>query len=389
MGRDRVGPPEVAGEHAIITGATGFIGAACVREFIARGWRVTALGHERGNGPAGGSNRANGHARRGDSQARALHAAGRLESVRGHPRLDLASCSIADRDALVQVLADCVARAGGCRALVHCAGRATDVGWDRRFRAANLIGVQNVCHAVNHLKIGRLVHVSTTDVYGVRDFFGADEATPHENNRRNPYPKYKILAEQHIRAHLPRDRYVTLRPAFVWGPGDATVLPRAIGFLRASPVILHFGRWRGRNRWPLAYVGNVARVACAAATSDTALGEAYNVVDPEPITMDEYYRMILDLFLPGQQRKRSLTVPFCLAWPVAALSTVLSDLLDRPRPIYDPSLYGLRHVTHSQDFSSAKAARLLESCGWTFLDRAAALEALRTWDRSGTCRAKG
>jgi nucleoside-diphosphate-sugar epimerase len=218
--------------------------------------------------------------------------------------------------------------------------------------------------------------MSSTDVYGVRDFRGADETTPHENNRRNPYPKYKILAEAHVRRALPADRYVILRPAFVWGPGDTTVLPRAIAFLRASPVILHFGRWHGRNRWPLAYVGNVARVACAAASCDSALGQAYNVADPEPITMDEYYRLLIDLFLPQQRRKRSLTLPVALAWPAAALSTIMSNLLDRDHPVFDPSLYGLRHVTHSQDFSAAKAAGLLASCGWAFIDRATGLAML-------------
>ena len=347
--------------HVIITGATGFIGAACVREFLAHGWRVTALGHRR--------------------------SAGRLEGLRGRPGLDLASCSITDRDALVRVLAERIATAGGtCRALVHCAGRASDVGRDASFRAANLAGVQNVTHAVNRLGIGRLIHLSTTDVYGVRDFHGADETTPQENNRRNPYPKYKILAEEHIRRSLSPDRYVILRPAFVWGPGDTTVLPRVVAFLRASPVILHFGFWRGRNRWPLAYVGNVARVAHAAATSDAALGEAYNVVDPEPITMDAYYRLVIGLCLPGQRPKRSLTVPLPLAWPVAALSTALSNLLDRQHPIYDPSLYSLRHVAHSQDFSGAKVVRLLERCGWTFIDRATALAELRAEREEGEPR---
>jgi 2-alkyl-3-oxoalkanoate reductase len=333
--------------HVVVTGATGFIGAACVREFLARGWRVTAAGHR--SPPT------------------------RLGDLRGEPGLTLVTASVTRGDDLLRALAG----RGACQVLVHCAGRATDIGWDRQFRASHLGGMRSVCRAVRELNIGRLVHMSTTDVYGVGDFDGIDEETPHSNNRHNPYPKYKILAEEHLRRSLPRDRYVILRPAFVWGPGDTTVLPRAIAFLRASPVILHFGRWRGRNLWPLAYVGNVARVACAAATSRAALGEAYNVVDPEPITMDEYYRLLLALFLPEMGRKRSLTLPLGVAWPVAALSTALSTLLGRHQPLYDPSLYGLRHIAHSQAFSGEKAAGLLASCGSSFLDRAAALAEMR------------
>jgi nucleoside-diphosphate-sugar epimerase len=338
--------------HVIVTGATGFIGAACVREFLARGLSVTAVGHRR--------------------------APTRLEDLRESAGLRMVTASVTRREDLLRVLGDAVTAAGGtCAALVHCAGRATDIGWDRQFRISHLEGARNVCHAVRELGIGRLVHVSTTDVYGVRDFADAGEESPPSNNRHNPYPKYKILAEAHVRASLPRDRYVILRPAFVWGPGDASVGPRAVAFLRASPVILHFGRWRGRNRWPLAYVGNVARVAYAAAIHPAALGEAYNVVDPEPATMDEYYRLLLEIFLPEMREKRSVTVPFRLAWPLAALSTALSTLLGRHQPLFDPSLYGLRHVAHSQDFSGAKAARLVASGGLSLIDRAAALSELR------------
>ena len=344
--------------NVIVTGAGGFIGAACVREFLARGWGVTALVHR--SHPA------------------------RLRDLEGHARLRLAWGSVVEREELLSILGERIAAAGGkCAALVHCAGRATDIGWDRRFRRSNLIGVENTCHAVRQLDIGRLIHLSTTDVYGVKDFVNADEQTPQANNRRNPYPKYKILAEEHIRAHLPPERYVILRPAFVWGPGDTTVMPRAVAFLRGSPWIVHFGRWRGRNRWPLAYVGNVARMAYAAATSAAALGEAYNVVDPEPATMDEYYRMLIALFLPERRHMRSVTLPFWMAWPMAALSTTLSTLLGGDQPLFDPTLYGLRHVAHSQEFSGAKAMKMAESCGVRLMDRAAAVREMRGSRQAG------
>jgi len=351
------------GEHIIVTGAGGFIGSACVREFLARGRRVTALVRGR---------------------AGAREVPGRLRGLAGGGRLTFASASITDSEEFLGVLSARVAAMGGrCAALVHCAGRATDVGRDRLFRAVNLRGVENVSRAVHQLDIGRLVHMSTTDVYGVRDFTRADESTPRENNRRNPYPKYKILAEDAIRAKLPSDRFVLLRPALVWGPGDETVLPRAVAFLRSSPAIVHFGRWRGRNVWPLAYVGNVARVAYAAATDDAARGQAYNVVDPERTTMEDYYRLLLSLCLPERGGMRSVTVPFFAAWPVAALSTALSTLLGCKRPLFDPSLYSLHHVAHSQDFSGEKAGELLARCGLPWIDRAAAVEQLRTWIEGG------
>jgi nucleoside-diphosphate-sugar epimerase len=346
-------------KHVIVTGAAGFLGGACVQEFLQRGWQVTAVVHRR------------------DSA--------RLRALRGHPALGIVRASLTPTSRALHDALLSQAPAGGkaCRALIHCAGRATDVGRDSAFRTSNLLAVENVCQLVRRLSIGRLVQMSTTDVYGVRDFVRAGERTRLEDNRRNPYAKYKILAETCISRCLGAERSVILRPALVWGPGDTTVLPRAIAFLRASPVILHFGPWRGRNRWPLAYVGNVARVAYAAAMCDAALGEAFNVVDPEPTRMDDYYRMLSALFLPDRRRRRSLTLPLWMGLSIGAVSTTLSNLLNLNHPLFEPSLYGARHISHDQWFDSTKSIALLERCGLTLIDRATALRELKTWSTRG------
>jgi nucleoside-diphosphate-sugar epimerase len=346
-------------KHVIVTGAAGFLGGACVQEFLERGWQVTAMVHR--------------------------HGSARLDALCGRPGLAIVRASVT---AAPHTLEDALgrqihARGGRCGALIHCAGRATDVGRDSAFRTSNLTAVENVCRLLRRLPIGRLVHMSTTDVYGVRDFACADEQTPLENNRRNPYAKYKIRAEEHIGRNLGAARSVILRPALVWGPGDTTVLPRAIAFLRASPAILHFGPWRGQNRWPLAYVDNVARVAYAAATCDAALGQVYNVVDPEPTSMDHYYRMLHELFFPERRQKRSLTLPLWIGLAVGAVSTTLSNLLNRNHPLFEPTLYGLRHMAHDQWFDGTKSMALLERCGLTLIDRTTALRELKTWCARG------
>jgi len=334
---------------AVVTGAAGFLGLACVRELVDRGWDVLALVHRRAN-PA----------------LDALCTTGRVRVVRG---------SITSPSRLESALGEF---ARGRRALIHCAGRATDVGRDRSFRRANLEGTVNVCRVVEALEIERLVHVSTTDVYGVGDQAEVRETAPHRNNRSNPYPKYKILAEGAVTALLPASRRVILRPGLVWGPGDVTVLPRVLAFLRSSPWIVHFGRWRGSNRWPLAYVGNVARVAWGAAHWDDALGEAYNIVDPEPTTMDGYYRMLARWFLPEAAERRSLTLPYGVGFLLGAASSTLSALLDRTHPVLDPSLYGLQHVAHDQHFCAAKVRDLLARHGETLVDRETALRETAT-----------
>lgn len=333
---------ERLGGHVLITGASGFVGGACAAEFRTRGWQVTALIHRR-----------------------PLH----------QPRGRVIRADLDDATALRDVPQP-------IDAIVHCAGRATDVGPRARFLRDNLRLTEQVCALVRRLEIKRMVHISTTDVYGVRDFDAADEETPLEDNQKNPYAETKLLAEEALRAHLPRERYCILRPAFVWGPGDQSVLPRVLAFLRAAPVIIHFGAWRGRNRWPLSYVGNVARAAFLTAWAPEASGEAYNVVDRERLTLDAYYRDLIEIFLPAMRGKRSCTAPLWLGRSIARMSTLLSNLARADHPLFDPSRYSLAHITHDQDFSGEKLARLFARHDLEFVDRATGRRALRDWTQA-------
>ncbi len=336
----------------IITGAAGFIGGACVREFLAAGWFVIALIHRR--------------------------PPDNLIDLRDSSRLSFARASIADSASLLSNLDQAVkAINASYTAVVHCAGRATDVGRSSEFKRSNYEGVKNICLAVQQLSINRLVHISTTDVYGVDDFDQIKESAPMRNNRGNNYPKYKIMAELHLREALPPEKYTILRPALVWGPGDTTVMPRALEFLRSSPFIIHFGSWRGENLWPLAYIGNVTRVARVAARAAQAAGQTYNIADIEPTTITQYYQMLIDCFLPGMERKKTLVLPGWIGRLSGMISSICSDLLNRNQPLFDPSLYSFYHISHSQSFDSSRAAILLAEAKLKWIDRQTALRELK------------
>ena len=313
--------------RVLITGAAGFIGSACVREFLERAWDVTALIHRR-----------------------------MPENWEG---ARIIQASMTDKDGLTAALVD----SGPFDAVINCAGRASDIGRDREFRSVNYRGVLNLIECMSPAHIGRLIHISTTDVYGIRDFQDADETTPFGNNLHNPYPKYKILAEKAITEMLPPQKHVILRPGAVWGRGDTTILPRVIGFLRKSPYIVHFGKWRGRNRWPLAHVSNVALAAYLGASCDDTLGEAYNVVDTERTTIEEYYRMVIQKCLPEKSGMKSITLPLTTGWIYGAVSSMLSNLFNLKQPLFDPSLYGLYSVSRNLDFSSRKLQDLFTRHG--------------------------
>jgi len=343
MRAERQLPPKV-----LVTGAAGFIGSAVVREFVREGWRVTALVH-----------------RRTTAELQRLSAEGRVIPIPGDVA-DLASLEGAFRapDGLPPA------------AVVHGAGRASDVGWERSFRRANLLPVQYLVALLQRCPACRLVVVSTTDVYGLRNFRGeGEDELPCAAQAPNPYPRFKIAAEEAIRTGLPPGSWSILRPAAVWGVGDRTLTSRVVGFLRWSPWIVHLGPARGRNRWPLAHVRNVAAAAFLAATRPEAAGKAINVLDSEVTSVEEWYRLVAGIFLPNR-RFQSLCLPLWFGWPFAALVTAVSNALNLDRPIADPSLYALATISSNLDFSNRRFLELMAGARRRPVTRAEGLEEL-------------
>jgi len=327
---------------ALVTGAGGFIGGAVVRAFLAEGWAVDAAVH-----------------RRVPDELRAAAAAGRVR---------LRTADLSDPAAAAALFAPEAGR-GPPDAVVHCAARVSDVGRRSAFRRANFDAVRHVAAAALARGAGRFVFVSTTDVYGLRDFRGeAEDALPLRADPPHPYPEFKIASEHWLRANLPPERWTILRPGAAWGPGDTTLTPRLVAFLRRSPFIVHFGPWRGANRWPLAHVDNVAGAAVLAATSPEAAGRAVNVLDSERTSVDEWMRLLAARFLPGR-RHRTLCLPRWIGtgfgWPVEWLS----GALNLPHPFADPTRYAVRTVAANLDFDNARLRALFAAAGRTLTTR--------------------
>ncbi|HEY3298323.1 MAG TPA: NAD(P)-dependent oxidoreductase, partial [Armatimonadota bacterium] len=325
-------------QHAFITGAAGFIGSYAVREFVEQGWHVFAMVHKKSS-----------------RILEELAASGSVTIIKG---------DLDDFEALSQSLEAAVAQHGAdLEAIVHCAGRASDVGRRDEFRRANFESVQNLCGMTERLNVNRFVFVSTTDVYGLRDFSGESEnELASQDNIRNPYPEFKIAAEERIRNTLPPERYSIIRPAAVWGVGDPTLTPRAVSFLKSSPWIIHFGKWHGSNRWPLAHVRNVAAAIFLAATVREAEGSAINVLDSEVTSMDDFYRMLASIYIPDK-KLTSVTLPMWFGRAVGTVISSVSNILNLDHPFTDPSLYALYSVTSNLDFSNETLLRLFKASG--------------------------
>ena len=231
--------------------------------------------------------------------------------------------------------------------IVHAAALASDVGPDSLFRKLNYEPVVTLAPLAKR----KFVFISTADVYGIRDFSGEDVSTlKFDDNLHNPYPRYKIMSELWLKANLPPERFACIRPAAVWGPGDETLERRVADFLRSSPFIVHFGKWRGRNRWPLADVRRVAEAAWLAATTNRWDGDGVTVIDSRRITAEEFYRETAARLFPGR-KYRTLCLPMWLGVCIGRLSSSIAAALRLTHVPFDPSYYALKTVSSNLDFT--------------------------------------
>lgn len=294
----------------LITGAGGFIGMNAVKAFSDRNFRVLALVHK--NIP---------------------------QKLTEMPDVEIIQGDVTDINSFLYKIER-------PDIIVHAAGLASDIGSDEKFRKINFESVKLLTPVAKE----KFIFISSTDVYGIKDFDCANESTELESNPKNPYPKYKIMAEKWLNQNVNPSKYVIIRPAAVWGENDETLEKRVADFLELSPFIIHFGKWKGKNRWPLADVKIVAKICVCVTLSNKFNGKAINVIDEKHTTIDDYYRIIAKKYFP-EKSFRTILLPLWCGKITGAVSTLLSNILQMKSPLFDPTLYSLKHISSNLDFS--------------------------------------
>jgi nucleoside-diphosphate-sugar epimerase len=151
-----------------------------------------------------------------------------------------------------------------------------------------------------------------------------DETAPLRPDSKAPYPATKAKAEQAVRA-ASRDGFetVVLRPRFVWGAGDTTLLPTMVSMIDKGRFAWVGG---GRNVTETTHVANVVEGLLLAAERG-APGEAYFVTDGEPVVFREFVSAMLET--QGVEPP-DRTMPAWLAGPLAVTSETAWRLLPLP-----------------------------------------------------------
>ena len=130
--------------------------------------------------------------------------------------------------------------AAGADVAFHAAAKVEDWGDPQAFDRINVRGTAKVVQACREAGVRRLVHVGTeAALMAGKPLVNVDEDAPLRPDSPALYSSSKAKAEQVVRdANGDGLETVVIRPRFVWGRGDTTLLPQLVELVRS-----------GRFRW--------------------------------------------------------------------------------------------------------------------------------------------
>ena len=240
---------------AFVTGGSGFIGGRLIRRLRAEGLDVRALA-------------------RSERSAEAVRSLG-AEPVFGE---------IGSAEAM-RVGAE------GCEYAFHAAAKVEDWGKRADFERDNVEGTRNALTAARQAGVRRFVHVGTeAALMAGQPLVNANEDDPLRPDSPALYPSTKAKAEQAVRdANGDGFETVVVRPRFVWGSGDPSILPSIAAAVRSGQF-----RWvgGGHHRTSTTHVDNTVEGLWLGATRGKP-GGVYFVTDGEPVVFREFVGKLL------------------------------------------------------------------------------------------------
>lgn len=171
----------------LVTGASGWLGAAVARDLVAAGHEVRTL-QRRPSGVEG------------------------AEDLLG---------SVTDQEAVERAVV-------GVEAVVHLAAKVSFAGEEADFVAVNIEGTRTLVRAAKRIGVRRFVFVSSPSVAHTGEPIMGEDAPPaRPEHAHGAYAKTKAAAEiAALGADSPGFAVVAVRPHIVWGPGDPQLVAR-------------------------------------------------------------------------------------------------------------------------------------------------------------------
>ncbi len=161
----------------------------------------------------------------------------------------------------------------------------------RSYIDTNIIGTQNILEAAKFMKIKKILHTSTSEVYGTAKFVPITEK--HPINSQSPYAATKASADQlalsyYYSFNLP---ITILRPFNTFGPRQSmrAVIPTIIGQVLNSNKI-NIGNLKPTRDFT--FVTDTAEAFSKALASNNTNGEIINIGSNFEISIKEIIQMV-------------------------------------------------------------------------------------------------
>lgn len=249
------------GKRVLVTGAGGFIGSHLAEALVRAGARTRALVHYNSRGDPGNLNHVDPDIR---------------------PEIEIVAGDVRDRSGMRKAVE-------GCETVFHLAalvGIPYSYYAPQSYVSTNIGGILNVLEACRDCGVGRLVHPSTSEVYGTAQYTPIDEK--HPLHAQSPYAATKIAADQlaysyHAAFQLP---VVIVRPFNTFGPRQSAraVIPTIITqALERDDITL--GSTRPVRDF-LYVADNALGFLAAAAAPESVCGEVFNLGSGRGITIE-------------------------------------------------------------------------------------------------------
>ncbi|WP_030574437.1 GDP-mannose 4,6-dehydratase [Streptomyces aureocirculatus] len=250
----------------LVTGAEGFIGSTLVDLLLERGARVRAFVHYKPYGDKGN-----------------------LAHLAGDPRVEYVAGDVRDPGRVMDAVA-------GCDTVFHLAaliGIPYSYDSPGAYVQTNVVGTEHIAEACRRHSVRRLVHTSTSEVYGTALTVPISERHPLQP--QSPYSASKIGADMTVLSHwhafeLP---VAVVRPFNTYGPRQSAraVIPTILAQLHSGAREIKLGSLTPTRDFT--YVTDTARGFLAVAECERAVGEVVNLGVGREISIGELARELI------------------------------------------------------------------------------------------------
>ena len=180
----------------------------------------------------------------------------------------------------------------GATVIVHCAAKVGDWGPTEDYRRINVDGTRSLLKAaLDSGSLKRWIQISSLGVYEGTDHYGTDESTPPNTVGIDGYTLTKVESEQLVTEYINSRQLpaVILRPGFIYGPRDRTVLPRLMEKLSTKKFAYLGATDKLMNN---TFVGNLCEAIWLGIERDDQVGEIFNIRDPRAVSKKEFVETI-------------------------------------------------------------------------------------------------